>query len=251
MKRIFASIIFLFLLLAACTPVASSIIPSPERTCKSTVDWQGLIPGQSNTEDVIRILGNPSEKGKIKFENKRISYYAYDVDGGVIADYAKNRIFFTKDGVIDWMEIIEGDRTDRVEMVFDVVSLLGNELDVVYSNNTYRPENKPAHVFAGLTRIYVWSECGVAIEALPSSEATYFGVIETGCEKGNPSSEMCILSFRHRYPPLDNSDPHYNVNSIVFMKFYFRPTAYQGFADYYMYKIPFRTWGEYLRALGE
>ena len=182
---------------------------------------------------------------------KEFSYYAYDVDGGVIADYAQNRIFFTKDGVIDWMEIIEADSTDRVETVFDVVSLLGNELDVVFSNNNYRPGGIYYDVFDGPTNIYVWSECGVALEALPSYEASYFGTIKTGCEKGNMSPQMCNLSFRHRYPPLDDADPHYDVNSIILMKFYFRPTSYQGFADYYMFKIPFRTWGEYLRALGE
>jgi hypothetical protein len=250
MKHIFSFIIFMSLLLTACTSAAPAIIPSAERPCKSTVNWQGLIPGQSTTKDVIRILGNPSEKGKVKFENKRISYYAYDVDGGVIADYAKHRIFFTKNGVIDWMEIIEADHTDTAETAFDIVSLLGNELDVVYSNNNFRPGETFYDVIGGPTSIYVWSECGAAIEALPSSEASYFGTIETGCEKGHSSPQTCILSFRHRYPPL-HPYPHYDVNSIVLMKFYFRPTSYQGFADYYMYKIPFRTWGEYLRALGE
>ncbi len=168
----------------------------------------------------------------------------------MIADYAKHRIFFTKDGVIDWMEIIEADRTDKVETAFDFVSLLGSELDVVYSNNNFKPGKYYYDVISGLTDIYVWSECGVAIEALLSSEASYFGNVETGCEKGTASPQMCSLYFRHRYPPLD-AYPHYDVNSIVFMKFYFRPTSYQGFADYYMYKIPFRTWGEYRRALGD
>ena len=163
---------FLFLVLAvslvSCADNQNETqIPHPERQCSTTVDWQELIPGQSTTKDVIRILGNPSKKGRIKFEDKRISYYAYDVDGGVIADYAQNRIFFTKDGVIDWMEIIEADSTDRVETVFDVVSLLGNELDVVFSNNNYRPGGIYYDVFDGPTNIYVWSECGVALEALP------------------------------------------------------------------------------------
>ncbi|MBI5936192.1 MAG: hypothetical protein HY867_21000 [Chloroflexi bacterium] len=151
MKHIFSFIIFISLLLTACTSAAPSTIPSPERSCKSTIDWQGLIPGQSNTEDVIRILGKPSKKGRIKFEDKRISYYAYDVGGGVIANYAKNRIFFTKDGVIDWMEIIEGDRTDSVETAFDFVSLLGSELDVVYSNNNFKPGKYYYDVISGLS----------------------------------------------------------------------------------------------------
>jgi hypothetical protein len=244
-------LILLVIFLSSCVNNQDEIpIQPPERQCSAKIDWQGLIPGQSNTKDVIRILGNPSKKGRIKFDDKKISYYAYKVNDGVVAEYATDRIFFREDGVIDWMEIIEADRTDRVETVFDIVSLLGNELDIVYSNNNFRPGETFYDVFAGLTDIYVWSECGVAIEALPLYEASYFGAIETGCEKGNTSSQMCNLSFRHRYPLL-STDPHYDVNSIILMKFYFRPTSYQGFTEYFMYKIPFETWEEYLRALGE
>jgi hypothetical protein len=252
MLKTIVLLIFLVIFFSSCVYNQDEIpVQPPERQCNAKIDWRGLIPGQSNMKDVIRILGNPSKKGKTKFEDRNISYYAYEVDGGVVADYVMDRIFFRTDGVIDWMEIIQADRTTKVETVFDLVLDLGNELDVVYSSNNFRPGESFYEVLSGLNQIYVWSECGLALDALPTNSASAFGTIETGCKIGNESPQMCDLTFRHLYPPSSADYSRYDINSIVLMKFYFQPTSYQGFTDYYMYKIPFRTWGEYLHELGK
>lgn len=227
----------------------ASYLPTPDSKCNAELSWNGLIPGKSTREDVERVLGTPIEKGKLKFQDRNISYYAYKVNGGEISAYARDRIFFRSNGLIDWMEIIEADRNGQFEAVFDTVVQLGNKVDTVYSNNNYRPLVTFGDVMGGPDQIYVWSACGLALDALPSSYSPSFQADRQECKPANSSdtiSDICNLVPQHPNPSYMGGQPGPDINAVVLMKFYFQPTSYKAFTETYMYRIPYGLWDEYL-----
>ncbi len=224
-------------------------LPPPLEQCAAVLSWQGLIPGQSTRQDVINALGKPFKKGRIEFYDGYISYYAYPLDGGVISKYMQDRIFFRSDGVIDWMEIIEADRDGSFHTMLDTVKQVGNELDVVYSNNTYNPHYYLPDIVAGPDRIYVWSACGLVLDVLPIIENPSFYTDGAECapsDKGNITPALCKLVTRYPNPYNVGGDPGPDVNSVVLMKFYFQPTTYEAFTEHYMYRIWHGIWDEYI-----
>lgn len=221
-------------------------LPPPETECQVDLSWHGLIPGQSTREDAVKQLGEPTEKGKMKFGHKKISYFAYKVGGGEISKYGFDRIFFRANGVIDWMEIIEADRDGEFEMVFETVMQLGNTIDVFYTNNNYRPDSSFYDVLGGPDHIYVWAECGLVLDTLSSTYSQPFHANVLECSKNEGvKNKLCNLVTRYPNPYNFGGNSVPDVSDIVLMKFYFRPTSYNGFTDYYMYKIPYRTWDEF------
>ncbi len=237
------------MIISACKDKQGTIyLPTPENKCSTELNWHGLIPGQSTHEDVERTLGTPFEKGKFKFHDRNISYYAYKVNGGEISKYALDRIFFQSDGLIDWMEVIEADRNGRFEAVFDTVVQLGNKVDTVYSNNNYRPSFTFGDVRGWPDQIYVWSECGLALDALPSTYSPSFQSDRQECKptNGDLKLDICDLVPQHPNPTYAGGQPGPDINSVVLMKFYFQPTSYEAFTEFYMYRIPYGLWDEYL-----
>lgn len=249
------TIVFFCILLffSACVKEKDIIsLPTPIDNCNIKPDWHGLIPGQSTREDVINVLGMPAEKGKLKFEDRRISYYAYSVNNGEISKYAMDRIFFRPDGLIDWMEIVQADRNGRFEAVFDTAEQVGNNIDTVYSNNNYRPisTSEFRDTKGWPDQIYVWAGCGLAIDALPSAYSPLLQVENSECQinegGNNVTLDKCNLISKYPSPTFFGGERGPDPNSIVLMKFYFQPTSYKGFTTYYMYKLPYGLWDEYL-----
>ena len=147
------------------------------------------------------------------------------------------------------MEVIQADRDGNFQPLTDMVAEFGNTLDRVYLNNDFSP--RKTDIVSGLDEIYLWSECGAAIDALRIAYKPTLQVNDTKCQKNGTNNifpEICNLQPRHI--SYDNGgDPGPDVNSIVLMKFYFRPTSYKGFQDFYQYKIPFGIWDQYLASL--
>lgn len=251
-KSLLLVVVFLFVVttITGCGSQNTVGLPSPETKCQVDLSWHGLIPGQSTREEVVKQLGKPAEKGKLKFGDKKISYYAYKVNGGEISKYGFDRIFFRPDGVIDWMEIIEADRNGKFETVFETVLRLENTVDVVYTNNNYRPDSSFYDVLGGPDQIYVWAECGLALDALYETYGQPFQVNVPECDKSTQNN-LCNLISRYPNPYNIGGDPSPAVSGIVLMKFYFQPTSYNGFTDFYMYKIPYGTWDEFLDNYGK
>lgn len=250
MSKVFRKTFFLLIIIAinsaACANRQTTIhLPPPDSKCKVELDWHGLKPGQSTRQDVEEALGMPFEKGILRSDDRNISYYAYKVEGGEISKYAFDRIFFRPDGLIDWMEIIEADRNGNFHTVFDIAKLLGNKIDTIYSNNNYRPQNNFPDVLAGPDRIYVWSECGLVLDALPSTYSQAFQAGKTECKSDN-NEELCNLVPQYPSPYNVGRNPQPDINSVILMKFYFQPTSYEGFTQHYIYKIPYGLWKEYL-----
>jgi len=248
--RIIVCILLIAICLSACSNNQNAIrLPPPENKCSIELDWHGLIPGQSTRDDVVKTLGTPFEEGNLKFEDRKISYYAYKVNGGEISKYALDRIFFRSDGLIDWMEIVYADREGDFESVFDAVVQFGNRIDTVYSNNNYRPLSTFGDVRAWPDQIYVWSECGLALDALPSTYSPSFQSDRLECKSNNDDSvtlDICKIVTRYSNPTYLGGERGPDANGVVLMKFYFQPTSYEAFAEFYMYKIPYGLWDDYL-----
>jgi len=201
--------------------------------------------------DTVKELGEPLKKEGFKFNDQYRSYYAYKVDNGKVADYVHDYIFFRPDGVIDWMEIVEADRSGKFETVYSTVLQLENQVDVVYTNNNYRPWiTGIADINAGPDRIYVWSECGLLLDAIGSNYRSVFQDNSLQCKLDTDNTNTdgdCKLIVRNPAPAyVGEGEPAPNVNSIVLMKIYFQPTTYAAFTDYYMYKMPYGIWYKYL-----
>lgn len=246
--KVFRKLVFLIGIVSstACANIEKTVnLPPPESKCMVEFDWHGLRPGQSTREDVEEALGMPFKKGKLSFDDRNISYYTYEVKGGEISKYAFDRIFFRSDGLVDWMEIIEADRNEKFVPVSDEVKQLGNEIDTIYLNNNYRPQNPFPDVVAGPDHIYVWSECGLALDVIPSTYSQAFQADAIQCQPEN-TNDLCNLTTRHPNPYNVGKDPQPDANSVVLMRFYFQPTSYEGFTQSYIYKIPYGLWKDYL-----
>ncbi len=225
--RLIAFALIVLITVSSCRSNNIVNLPPPDKQCRASLSWHGLSPGKSTLSDTVKELGEPLKKEGFKFNDQYRSYYAYKVDNGKVADYVHDYIFFRPDGVIDWMEIVEADRSGKFETVYSTVLQLENQVDVVYTNNNYRPWiTGIADINAGPDRIYVWSECGLLLDAIGGD---------------------CKLIVRNPAPAyVGEGEPAPNVNSIVLMKIYFQPTTYAAFTDYYMYKMPYGIWYKYL-----
>lgn len=245
--RLLPFALILLLTVSSCRSNNIASLPPPDKQCRSGSGWHGLFPGKSTQDDTVRELGEPLEKGRLKFDDQYRSYYAYKVDHGKVADYVHDRIFFRPDGVIDWMEIVEADRSGKFETVYSTVLQLGKQIDIVYTNSNYRPwiTGGVGDISAGPDQIYVWSECGLLLDALGSKYSSNFQSKDLQCKSDRDSA--CTLIVRNPAPAyLGEGEPAADINSVVLMKIYFQPTVYSAFTQYYMYKMPYGLWYKYL-----
>jgi hypothetical protein len=208
------------------------------------MNWMNLRPGKSTQEDVIRVLGKPESKGKSTFPNgEAIPYLAYNVSGD-ISSYAQHRIFFDSNKKIYWIEVIVGDQDGQFHTINETVNLLGEELDTIYDNNNLNPfADYHIDILSGPDTVLVWSECGVALLALPSVIRS-----ENGTLVHEPISKDSSNILKLRFPNvLPSRIPISNLNAVVLMQFNFEPATFESFMEIYSYKIPFGMWTDYLR----
>lgn len=216
------------LLLAACSPGVRSglVLPTPEYECRAVQDWKGIVPGQSSKHDVVSALGKPTRVAGMRFAHdpQPYYYYAYLIEDGNTAGLIEDRIFFSRDGTVSWIEATVTDQYGQPLTIEDIVEEVGATLDQVYVNNNFRSPKQP-FVKAGPDQIYVWAECGLAV----SAESPFLG------DSGMPPK----LSLRHPVPSSDSIQPAPAVWATVLFKFLFPPTSYDGFVKFYEKKVPF------------
>ncbi len=239
------------ILLSACASLPGQVVlPTPEASCHATLSWRGITPGKSTRQDVTDALGPPAETGTEQFDQRTVPFYAYRVDNGTIAQYVQDRIFFRSDGVVDWLEVIVADRDGKYHPIRDMLNELGSTLDTIYWNNNYRPNSHQFDVLGGPDQVWIWSECGVALNTTghcsPAQEA------DPLCPRHNEpmaATASTPTTLTLRYPhvqPEAAQVPDPSVDNTVLMMFLFPPTSYKGFSEYYMQKIPFRLWNDFL-----
>jgi hypothetical protein len=215
------------------------------------LDWQGIIPGKSTRQDVIDILGKPDKKGIKRFYDGRfIPYYQYNVEGGVVSNFVQDRIFFRSGGVVDWMQIVVSDRDGTFHGGQEIIGQLGNVLDNISSNDNSVPNSNQWEVIGGIDRIWVWSECGLALIAFDCSPSQEAGKLTCPEREGwwEPSTPIPGITLRHANPSASEGAP-VNPNAAILMKFLFPPTNYAGFIENYGYRIPFGIWDEYINQI--
>lgn len=242
------------ILLAACvSSPAQVMLPTPEAPCQATFAWQGIVPGKSTQQDVIDALGPPLEKGAERFDQHTTPFYAYRISGGTATQFVQDRIFFRSDGVVDWLEVVVADRDGEFHSIRSMLDKLGNNLDAIYWNNNYRHYSGQFDVLAGPDQVWVWSECGVALNT--TGDCNSSNKAEPLCsEAGNSMEPMThtsttlTLRYPNRLPEaFQVKDP--SVDNDVLMMFLFPSTSYKGFTEYYMQKIPFELWTDFLDKL--
>lgn len=228
--------LFSVLLMTCSSPVPpNSSLPTPEFACQTTLDWKGIVPGQSTRRDVRRILGVPSRKGSERYVDGQVTFYAYRIEDGAIAGLAEDRVFFGKDGVVAWIEAIVADRDGQTHTLQETVDQLGITLDQVYVNNNFRHPDQ-FDVLAGPDQIYVWAGCGLAVSAISPVRNSH-----------SPSTNLIV---RHPVHPSASFQPSPSLEGEILFKFFFPPTSFAGFEEFYRDKVPFYfyyIWGEYLQ----
>jgi hypothetical protein len=214
------------------------------------LDWQGLIPGISTRIDVINTLGKPDKIERVWRGNKWVFSYAYEVKSGIVGEFVYDRVFFRLNGVIDWIEVIEADRYGGFNEASTTVDLLGNELDKVYFNNNLCSSCEFQYdVLSGPDQLYVWSECGLALNTLANcvpNESDSLDCLVS--EDINEINKLKPTELDLRYPPSSEMYiwPSLSTDNAVLMRFLFEPTTYEGFIDFYIDKVPFGLWDGYL-----
>lgn len=235
----------------SCLPdMIDNHLPRPESVCRVTLNWRGILPGLSTRQDVINVLGNPTSTGNRKFGDQQLSFYTYVVEGGKVSNFVRDNIFFGQDGIVDWIEAVVADRDGRFHPAQEVISELGSTIDTAYTNSTYDPSRSFQYdVVSGPDELYVWSECGLALDihgaCFPSQEGSLRCISPE--DRLKPGKGIATsVTLRNPYPtPFDTNIALGSENAIL-MKILFRPTTYQGFLDYYRSKIPFLIWEDYL-----
>ena len=159
-------------------------------------------------------------------------FYAYMVREGEVAKYLQNRIYFRADGVVDWIEVVVGDADSSYHLISETAAHFGNILDTIYINSNYSPKTAPGTVqmdeILGFDQFYVWSECGLALDAVPVKAAP--DTIKLTTRDPNPQDGYGTIGLLP------------NKNSIVLIRVLFNPTTYKGFEDYYQYIIARMEW---------
>jgi hypothetical protein len=229
--------IFLLAILLACSsPVPPTFsLPKPEFACQQSLDWRGIVPGESRRRDVVRILGKPSRKGSEQYVDGRVSFYAYEIEDGAMAGLAEDRVFFGRDGIVAWIEATVADRDGQTHTIEEITNQLGTTLDQVYLDNDLRlPDQYDIH--AGPDDIYVWAGCGLAVGAVPP-------VVD------EPAASPTLV-VRHPVSPGDSLEPTPSIDAEIMFKFFFPQTSFTGFEEFYRSKIPFYliyVWKDYLQ----
>ena len=224
------SVLFLTILtivLTSCQNKANNItLEPPENECQAeSSSWQGIIPGQSTQKDVVEILGQPAQKMRLDGTN----VFVYPPILKLASSYG-NMIGFRKDGTVDWVDVWVLDHDGKFHTVTEVAYLYGTTLDRVYVNGSFD--------LFGPDQVYVWSECGVAITAVPEwtvrqSEDETLPIGES--IKVNTSE----LDLRHPVPEQDSVQPNPDLDQIISRKFLFQPTSFDSFKTFYMDKLPY------------
>jgi hypothetical protein len=252
--KIFLVALGISLLVASCAASqVSEPLPIPDAACPLTIEWHKIIPGKSSRQDVIDAFGQPSQISNQQFGTVSTLVYIYKIEGGVISRFAQDRVFFRPDGVVDWIEAIVADRDGSFHPAQEVVNQIGSTLDTAYMNSNYDPSKPyPLDVLAGPDQIYVWSECGIALDVHNTCSSGEQGKL--GCQSSTdriPSNTPISSTLTMRYPSPYHlgGEPSPSVNSVVLMEFLFSPTSYKGFTETYMRKIPYGSWDTYLREI--
>ena len=215
-------------------------VPPPVISCPTPLVWKTIIPGIATRQDVVDVLGNPDDKGKIRFDDDRtISYYAYNLEDGKIAEFTQHRVFFRPDGKVEWIEAIVADSDGDYHTVQEWTDRIGNTLDTVYFNNNLDWFAEFQYDFqSGPDQVLVCSECGLALLAIWSPE------IE---EQVNPPTQALTL----RYPDaFSSTQPVMDLTGIVMMEFLFQPTTFDEYMEHYVYRVPYGLWDDYLVQTG-
>jgi hypothetical protein len=144
---------------------------------------------------------------------------------------------------VDWIETIVADSDGQYHSIQETVNLLGDTLDIVYFNSNFNPfADYQYDVIGGSDKIYVWSECGVALLALTDVIITDRGGLEY---EWTPYDAKSVLTLRYsEYFP--STLPVANLGSIVLMKFLFPASTFENFMENYRYKIPYGIWNDYI-----
>jgi len=220
-------------------------LPLPTLTCKDqSIAWHGLVAGRSTRQEVLHQLGDPDEDQIVQRLDIKAQMYAYDVDSPLLLQFpeVKHRIYFRNDDVIDWMEIIVADTDGTWHPIRDFAERVGYDFDLAYSNNN--AEYGFIDVQGLPEKIYVWSECGIVLNAFPHCIEDPIKILD--CKSGY-EQEIDTMFTRRQF--LEGIVPSVlrkpNGNDIVMTKFLFPPTTYQGFGTYYGKVIPFDTWYYY------
>ncbi len=224
-----AVIVSLACLLSACScafcTVGGSKLEPPEIACQETpVSWQGIIPGQSTTTDVIETLGEP-----VQGRDTRVFLYppiVFLADG---SSYG-NTIAFNGAGIVDWIDVWVLDSDGEFHTVEKMARIYGTTLDRVYMNGRLG--------LSGPDQVYVWSHCGIAVTAV-SEEAVKHSEDEILPLAEAVEANQYQLNLRHPVHPQDSVQPTVDVRQIVVLEFIFQPTSYASFVEFYAKEIPF------------
>lgn len=234
-----SAILFAFFISSCSTKSHDESLSPPEFSCPKVMEWKGIRPGQSESKDVIDILGKPNKKGTIKFNDKRkIKYFQYELVGGLFTGHLQNRIFFRTDGKVDWIEEIVADQDGKFHNVAETVSQIGESLDYVFLNNNANPFAKyQFDVLLGPDVVFVWSECGLALIAIPS------GFLVPLVHDFEISQTFLKDILKVRYPGKSNYEiiPE-GIEYIVMIRFLFQPTNFDTFQRVYKHRIPYLEW---------
>lgn len=242
------SILFLLLLVILTVAIISGrvllqgdgtkmpVLETPESGCAAQpASWQGIIPGESTQDDVIHILGEPAEiLNKDRSGRKIFLYQPVVVDLDVKLG---NAIAFGEKDIVEWIDIWDPKVTNGFSHVADYAQQYGSSLDQVYLQSV-------ADV-AGPTRVYVWSNCGLAL-------TTLLGISDDSSsqpDSSEPTRVSMPLEFRY---PSSPSDLYLETSGLdaVLRLFIFRPTNFAAFQKYYSEWIPdLHLYYRYLDAL--
>jgi hypothetical protein len=140
------SIILYLIITVDFVSISGRFVPDPDEECPITVSWNGIVPGVSNKDDVIRILGIPDEASFVKRDNVFAEEYRYKLQSTKVYDsndfQRYDYVMFDITGRVIQMYRNVIDIDGQYHQVSEYTKIYGTELDLAYQNSTYRPNRK-------------------------------------------------------------------------------------------------------------
>ncbi len=249
-KRLTVLVILIIqvVLSTACTSQRDPINPPPIAfDCQNKDNWQGIIPGVTTKREVVEILGKPDKESIVERDGLSILVLEYDINSGIVAEYAKDKIYFKEDDVVLWIEEIVADRDGKFVPISMEIEKYGKLVNTVYENNNYVPGSNQFDILAGPDQVYVWSTCGIAVVTMSHCFVTDKSDFDCLSEQVAETRllEDRVEQIRPTQAQLDSSFPA--TQNVELMRVRFVPTSYEEFNKFYRYKIPYGIWNDYSR----
>jgi hypothetical protein len=261
MQKSVIKILFLFFIVCVCACNGTSD-STPSRECPVTIDWQGIVPGVTQKDEVLRILGEP-----LRLDDSRsdllVAIFKEGIDNRMLESPGTTYIIFDESDTVIYINRSLVDE-DRYYQIADFLILTGNTFDIIYANTTGNPYyKKEGHGFSdfqvGFDQIWTASFCGLELDTIPFIVVDDLGELKCKIGETEPTQSLAyefstLFKFDEDNFPLLIPSPMPQTSNYVQAVHYFPRIGYSAYWEKYSQldqPLLYSSWKEFFYGLCE